>query len=183
MKKAFTLIELVFVIVIIGILAAVIIPRMRTHPVAEAAVDLLAKIRYTQHLSIVNDKYDTSDATWFQDRWQISFATNTYSIQSENNNTYAMSTIDSTQEIKNIELKGLDNLVLSDGCSGQSIISFDYLGRPLVGSLSAITSSYVSTGNGKLLAFDTNCTIKLTNGTETSFIDIQPETGYASIRQ
>ncbi|MEJ2372793.1 MAG: type II secretion system protein, partial [Sulfurimonas sp.] len=31
MKKAFTMLELVFVIVVIGILAAVIIPRIESH--------------------------------------------------------------------------------------------------------------------------------------------------------
>jgi len=183
MKKAFTLIELVFVIVVIGILAAAIIPRTTTNPVAEASVDLLSKIRYTQHLSIVNDKYDATNVNWFKDRWQIVFSGNSYSIVSENNNTYARDNLDTAQEIKDIQLKGLNSIVLSGGCSGKSTISFDYLGRPLVGNLSVTTSSYTTSGNnGQLLASNTVCSIKLTNGTKTSYIDIQPETGYVSIR-
>ena len=49
MINAFTLIELVFVIVVVGVLAAAIIPRIQTNPVKEAAIQLLSHIRNTQH--------------------------------------------------------------------------------------------------------------------------------------
>ena len=75
MKKAFTMIELVFVIVVIGILAAVIIPNTRTNPLYEAATQLVSHIRYTQHLAMVDDKFDsTADSEWYKKRWQIFFA-------------------------------------------------------------------------------------------------------------
>jgi len=180
MKRAFTLIELVIVIVVVGILAAAIIPRTRTNPVSEAAIDLLSKIRYTQHLAIVDDKYDSTNTTWFKNRWQIAFSANRYSIISDNNNTYALDTLDRVTEIKDVELQGLNAISLSNDCHG-SIISFDYLGRPLVGSLSATTASYTSSGSAGQLLTNT-CSIKLTDGSETAFIDIAPETGYASIR-
>jgi prepilin-type N-terminal cleavage/methylation domain-containing protein len=80
MKKAFTLLELVFVIVVIGILAALILPRTKTNPVQEAAVQVLSHIRYTQHLAMVDDKYNANDAHWYMARWQIVFG---------NNNIYA----------------------------------------------------------------------------------------------
>ena len=73
MKKAFTMIELVFVIVVIGILAAAIIPSTRTNPLQEAAIQLLSHIRYTQHLSIVDDTYNAADTNWYKERWQIVF--------------------------------------------------------------------------------------------------------------
>ncbi|QOP46070.1 pilus assembly FimT family protein [Sulfurimonas paralvinellae] len=76
MKKAFTLLELVFVIVVIGILAALILPRTKTNPVQEAAVQVLSHIRYTQHLALVDDKYNDSDANWYMGRWQIVFGNN-----------------------------------------------------------------------------------------------------------
>ena len=80
MKKAFTLLELVFVIVVIGILAALILPRTKTNPVQEAAVQVLSHIRYTQHLALVDDKYNSNDTQWYKARWQIVFG---------NNNKYA----------------------------------------------------------------------------------------------
>jgi len=73
MKKAFTLLELVFVIVVIGILAALIIPRAESNPLREAAIQLLSDIRYTEHLAMVDDKYDRSKANWYRARWQIYF--------------------------------------------------------------------------------------------------------------
>ena len=67
------MIELVFVIVVIGILAAIIIPNTRTNPLQEAAIQLVSHIRYTQHLAMVDDKFDASDANWYKKRWQIAF--------------------------------------------------------------------------------------------------------------
>ena len=72
MKKAFTLLELVFVIVIIAILAAYIIPSIRTNPLQEAALQLVSHIRYTQHLAMIDDKFNVDDK-WYEERWQIRF--------------------------------------------------------------------------------------------------------------
>lgn len=76
MKKAFTMLELVFVIVIIGILAATIIPNTRTNPLQEAALQIVSDIRYTQHLAMVDDKFNINDVNWFKKRWQILFSRN-----------------------------------------------------------------------------------------------------------
>jgi len=73
LHSAFTMLELVFVIVVIGILAAVIIPNTRTNPVQEAAVQVLSHIRYTQHLAMMDDKYDINDNAWHKKRWTIRF--------------------------------------------------------------------------------------------------------------
>jgi len=184
MKKAFTMIELVFVLVVIGILAATIIPRTRTNPVQEAAINLVSQIRYTQHLAMSDDKYGSS-ATWYRDRWQMSFVGNTYSIQHNDGNDYAKDPLNPANEINAIELKGLDAFTFTVGntadASNPFIISFDYLGRPMVGSLAASNTAYVAAGNAGELLSDT-CKIKLTNGSETEYIDIERETGYARIR-
>ena len=73
MKKAFTMMELVFVLVVIGILAASIIPRLQTNSLKEAAIQLVSHIRYTQHLAMTDDKHDASDSNWYKKRWQIVF--------------------------------------------------------------------------------------------------------------
>jgi len=74
MKKAFTLLELVVVIVVVGILSAVLIPKTKTNPLQEAAIQLLSHIRYTQHLAIIDDKFDSAPySDWYQRRWQILF--------------------------------------------------------------------------------------------------------------
>ncbi len=76
MKKAFTMLELIFVIVIIGILAATIVPNTRRNPLQEAAVQVVSHIKYTQHLALSDDKYDSNDNQWFRGRWQIRFFEN-----------------------------------------------------------------------------------------------------------
>ncbi len=78
-RRAFTLLELVFVIVVVGILAVVILPRTKTNPLQEAAVQVVSDIRYTQHLAMMDDKYDKSDVHWYKGRWQIVFGHNSYS--------------------------------------------------------------------------------------------------------
>jgi len=176
MKKAFTMLELVFVIVVAGIIAAVVIPNTKTNPAQEAAIQLLSHIRYTQHLAMVDDKYDSTNANWFQNRWQIRVAGDTYSVVSDNNTNFAL---DPSNNDQNLSINLNDDYsvtITSDGsCPAANptsvIISFDHLGRPFVGAL--------ATNYGQLMA--TPCQLTLTSGTETVDINITQETGYAQI--
>ena len=88
-KKAFTLIEIIFVVVIIGILSAIIAPRVKRATLDEAAQQIASHIRYTQHLALQDDKFDASDQNWSQKRWQIFFA-NTTATASGGSNTQQM---------------------------------------------------------------------------------------------
>jgi type II secretory pathway pseudopilin PulG len=80
--------ELVFVIVVVGILAAVLVPRMQDSRLREGADQIVSHIRYTQHLAMIDDKFDPADAVWYRKRWQILFEQNannewTYTIFSD----------------------------------------------------------------------------------------------------
>ncbi|WP_428738293.1 pilus assembly FimT family protein [Sulfurimonas sp.] len=85
MKKAFTMLELIFVLIVAGILAALIMPRMERNPTYEAGVQLLSHIRYAQHLAMINDQYDTGDNQWYLERWQVYFPVGgqTYTVYSD----------------------------------------------------------------------------------------------------
>lgn len=76
-KRAFTMIELVFVIVVVGILAAIMIPKLNRNASREAANQILAHIRYTQHLAMQDDKYENfvsdNPVRWFRMRWGVAF--------------------------------------------------------------------------------------------------------------
>ncbi len=93
MKKAFTMIELVFVIVIVGIISAMIAPNFQGNSLRQAADQVISHIRYTQHLAMMDNKFDPNDTTWFKERWQLFFSKTTsgsnnlwtYSIFSDNN--------------------------------------------------------------------------------------------------
>jgi type II secretory pathway pseudopilin PulG len=72
-RFAFTLVELVFVIVTIGILAAIIVPSMQSSRLREAADQVISHIRHTQHLAMMDDKFNPTDGNWYKKRWQILF--------------------------------------------------------------------------------------------------------------
>jgi len=55
-KSAFTMIELILVIVVLGILAALAMPRVDRDSRQEAADNILSAIRYTQHLALMDNK-------------------------------------------------------------------------------------------------------------------------------
>ncbi len=85
MKKAFTLIEIIIVLVIVGIMASFTIPKLNRNDLRLAADQIVSHIRYTQHLAIIDDKFDTKDTNWYKGRWQIFF---TKTIETKNKQTY-----------------------------------------------------------------------------------------------
>ncbi len=178
-KKAFSLLELVFVIVVIGIIAAVIIPRSSSNSAQEAARELHSSIRYTQHLAMQDDKFDATDNRWFRNRWQIVFNTNKYSIVSDNGNNYAQDPNNTTNEIKDIDLNAKYNVSVSlgGGCANSTRISFDHLGRPIIGDLSDDVTAYEA---NQLLR--STCKITLSASGQTPVVlEVFAETGYVRI--
>jgi len=106
LKNAFTLIELIFVIVIIGILSAVLVPRFDRPTLIEAAHQVISHIRYTQHLAMVDNKFDSNEPEWYKGRWQIFFAkTNgsdnkwAYTIFSDKRGSKGLTGFPDTEEI------------------------------------------------------------------------------------
>ena len=74
MKKAFTMIELIFIIVVVGILAAVAIPRIDRDNLIELVDQVTTHIRYTQQLAMMDNVYDGSDEHWYRGDWRIQFS-------------------------------------------------------------------------------------------------------------
>jgi prepilin-type N-terminal cleavage/methylation domain-containing protein len=72
-NRAFTILELVIVIVVIGILAVIATPSFQRDPLAEAAHQVASDLRYTQHLAMVDNKFNPNDSQWYKARWQIFF--------------------------------------------------------------------------------------------------------------
>ena len=83
-KTAFTMMELIFVIVVIGIITAVLVPRYDgTANLRNAALQLVNDIRYTQHLAMNDDHISTSDPNWFKKRWTIIFNSDNFTDNEE----------------------------------------------------------------------------------------------------
>jgi len=73
-KLAFTIIELVFVIIILGILASLAIGRMDRDLKQEASETILSHIRLTQQLALSDNKHlPNSSLNWQRAYWRIQF--------------------------------------------------------------------------------------------------------------
>ena len=75
MKKAFTLLELVFVVIIVGIISVAIVPRLHDNSLQKAAEQIMFHLKYTQHLAMMDNRFDPlADPKWFKTRWQLYFS-------------------------------------------------------------------------------------------------------------
>jgi len=70
-QAAFTMLELIMVIVVLGILAALALPRMERDIRQEAADNILSAIRFTQHMALMDNVIDTTSANRL--KWQRRF--------------------------------------------------------------------------------------------------------------
>lgn len=206
MKRfAFTLLELVFVIVVIGILAVLAMPNFKSNQLQQAAEQVASHIRYTQHLAMVDDKFDPVDQLWFRENWQFEFKkVNTplsiyYEIYSDIDhngnsdtvnpeetardpltNEYLDGSNDITDLTKNF---GIINITMSNSCHANTStaigeLSFDSLGRPYY----YITSANPPANNMFQFLVVQDCTISLQHQSEgNATITVRPETGYVSV--
>ena len=75
-KSAFTMIELVFVIVVLGILASLAMDRMDRDIKQEASETILSHIRLTQQLALRDNKHRSdNNPQWQRAYWNIQFRT------------------------------------------------------------------------------------------------------------
>ena len=73
-KSAFTMIELVFVIVVLGILASIAMGRMDRDLKQEAAETILSHIRLAQQLALKDNKHRIdNDVRWQRAYWKVEF--------------------------------------------------------------------------------------------------------------
>ena len=175
-KKAFTMIELIMIIVVVGILAVAVIPRVDRDTLVEATNQVASHVRYTQHLAMLDNKYNPRDSNWYRNRWKITFNNNSYSITSGNTNAKNPqapgkdSNPTGSPEL-NLERKyGITSIISTCGNNGQTEIIFDEIGRPYSNFLGVV-------GERGLLQNDCNITIS-DGGNKNGIITISKETGY-----
>jgi len=150
-KKAFTMIELVFVIVLIGILAALAIPRQKRDLRQEAADNILSAIRYTQHLALMDDKQKFNKAKWQRRFWRIYFGT------CENKIFFAIGSDDDMTGSNNGRVDHNESAIDpangklmwaldGDSCAGSSLSSSDLSPNIFLGKKYGVTT--ISTSGG-----------------------------------
>jgi len=69
------MLELVMVIVVLGILASLAMPKLDRDLNQEAADSILSDIRYTQHLALLDNKHMFDNSRWQRRFWKIMFGT------------------------------------------------------------------------------------------------------------
>jgi len=202
-QPAFTMIELVFVIVIMGILAALALPRLERDIRQEAADNILSAIRYTQQLSLIDNKTST-DANWQRKLWAIRFTSGSnafYTVATDDNNNSSITKLEAAidpangkyffntsgafsaiaaDESPNIFLAhnyGIDTITFSGGCSNQQQhVAFDHLGRPFNG-IGTATNNYAT-----IMTSDCNIQFGFVDtDIDDLNITVEKQTGYSFI--
>jgi len=207
MCKAFTMLELVLVIVVLGILAALAIPRLEQDYLQEAADAMLSNFRYTQHLALNDDKQMAQNPNWQQRYWSIAFAKCSdnrlfFRIGSDDDMSGGTSGLFAQTEAATDPFNG-DALWAADNgnCNTPGISNNIQIGKKygiasIVGSGGCAGVQYIGfdhlgrphIGFGNSAQPDSSsymnsvCTFTFTlDDTRTFQISIQPETGYAQI--
>ena len=193
------MLELIFVIVVIGIITAVMLPRIDRDNVYEAAQQVISHIKYTQHLAMIDNKFDDTDANWYEELWQIRFqdcagdTEHAYSIFSDTDHDAA---IDASEvALDPLSRKRIDattcvasdaqdpNIVLSSKYNIEAVelagpcftankyIAFDHLGRP-----------HINVANPANVA-QAACTVTLVSNDDNATITIEQETGYTYLSE
>ncbi|SFV57626.1 Putative periplasmic ATP /GTP-binding protein [hydrothermal vent metagenome] len=201
-KSAFTMIELVFVIVILGILSSLAMGRMDRDLKQEASETILSHIRLAQQLALRDNKHRSDNSpNWQRAYWQIDFdciaSSCRYIVGSDKDlNTsidktesaidptdgkylwnYGTTGIDMSNKVLLKNKFGIHAITLSGGCENNNSIAFDYLGRPQL-DISKATNSFSS-------YMDNDCNLTFTmsiDGKDDNFtITIESETGHSFI--
>ena len=166
--------ELIIVMVVAGILAAVMIPRLERDSLREAANQVVRHIQYAQHLAMMNDVYDANVPAWRQNRWMIDLCDEKYAVQRVNGTDTAI------DPLTQLDMNGTVNTAYDLSTLGVTSIAsapttncsviFDNLGRPY-----ATVAGVPSTAD-TIITLKPNAT-----STRSAVITITKETGYVTL--
>ena len=73
MKRSFTLLELILMIVLLGFLYTSFIPKVKVSKIDNLTNRLVLYLKQTRYQSLINDKFSNSDNLWHKKRWTLKF--------------------------------------------------------------------------------------------------------------
>jgi len=195
-RTAFTMIEVVFVIVVLGILASLAMGRMDRDLRQEAAETILSHIRLTQQLALRDNKHRSdNDARWQRAYWRFEYGKCSgkdeyyYRVGSDVNilgsinksesainpmdgkYLYTVNTCNNLQPNESPVILlgkkfGVKDIKKYGGCSNVQHIAFDYLGRP-----HHQISSYSSADFSHIMTSDCNMTFTMSTDSDNDGVD------------
>ncbi len=191
-KSSFTMLELIIVIVVAGVLAVTVIPRLERNRLHVAAQQVARHLRYTQHLAMVDDMYDATKPQWYKAMWRISFRSHNCYVVSSNtdfdmnydklesaidpltktllySNNFCTHNSSDNSDMFLSDKYGIDSIEFENTCGNNRFIAFDHLGRPHK-TLSSVND-----------LVSTECRITLQSGSRKGVISVMPETGYVKV--
>lgn len=204
MRRGFTVIEIIFVVTIAAILIGIAAPRLlQKDDLSLAADQVINHIRYTQHLALMEDKFDPNDGNWKRRAWRIRFSDYRSNVEYGSSWSYTIfsdqdaGTNNAPIETEMAKNPLIRNQLLSGGFNDSLPIDTEEANPDmLLGRAYSIDTLSFSGCGGRTIAFDeigrpyymsdanmnpieNTCTITLTHQSgDTAQICIEPETGY-----
>jgi len=72
-RRSFSLLELIFVIVIVAIISSQIIPKSTISKLNLAVDKIILNLNYTRYIAHIDNKYDVEDEQWKKKLWTLKF--------------------------------------------------------------------------------------------------------------
>jgi len=147
--RGFTLFELVLVIVVIGILAIVVVPRLGTNNEMVDQTKAVDYARYAQHLAMIDDGFWATKKYWRKSAWCVMLSDNNISVYKDiyDNNGFVKRKL---AKVNGKEMIFWPKSEVNDTKS----ICFDEIGRPYLNNieLSNLLKKPIEIriGNGKI---------------------------------
>lgn len=177
-KKAFTMLELVVVIVVVGILALAALPRLDRDQLGSAVDDIMAAVRRTQLLAMEDNQFDPANQTnptWHTRRWRISLSSNSYVISQSRTGREIEGVLDKKYGVTYADI---DCPVINPGDPTPHHIGFDEYGRIL--EANGIIRGYGYDGINSAL-YQSPCVIKVETKHRKATITVAPVTGAMTV--
>jgi len=73
MKRGFSLLELIFIILVVGIIASQSIQKNNLSKLTLAKNQIILHLKYTRYIAMLDNKYDYEDILWHKKRWSLKF--------------------------------------------------------------------------------------------------------------
>jgi len=72
-RKSFSLIELVFIIIIIAVISIQFIPKNIKSNLPQAANKIIVHLKNTRYQAMIDNRFNHKDEFWFRERWTLKF--------------------------------------------------------------------------------------------------------------